>query len=61
MNDQLGVGIVLLAAAGGSAAAGFHWLALAALAASLPFLAAGVAFAVGGMRAARDRAARLLR
>ena len=57
MSDQLGVGLVLAAVAGGSVAAGFAWLALAALAASVPFLAAGAALALGAVRATRDRAA----
>jgi len=55
MSDQLAAGLVLGAAAAVAAGAGFRWLAIAALAAALPFLAAGIGFTLGGIRAWRHR------
>lgn len=61
MRDQLAAGIVLGAAAAASVVAGLGWLALAAALAALPFLVAGIGFAVGGHRSGTDRPAGTLR
>jgi hypothetical protein len=47
MNDQLLCGSILAAAGIGAVVAGAPWLALAAFAAAIPFLAVGGAFALG--------------
>jgi len=61
MRDQLAAGIALGAVAVAAAAAGLSWLALAASLAALPFLVAGVGFAVGGLRSGRDEPAGTVR
>lgn len=55
MSDQLAPGLVLGAVAAGAAGTGFGWLAIAALAAAIPFLTAGLALTLGGIRTARGR------
>ena len=57
MRDQLAAGILLGVVAAAAALAGLAWLALAASLAALPFLVAGVGFAVGGLRSGRDQPA----
>lgn len=57
MRDPLAAGIVLGVVATAGVLAGLSWLALAASLAALPFLVAGVGFAVGGIRASRDQPA----
>jgi hypothetical protein len=61
MRDQLAAGIVLAAVAATAAVVGLSWLALAASLAALPFLVAGVGFAVGGIRSGRDEPAGTVR
>jgi hypothetical protein len=57
MNDQLLCGSLLAAAGIGAIASGAPWLAVAAFAAAIPFLAVGAAFALGrtGRRVAESR------
>ncbi|MFO7571353.1 MAG: hypothetical protein R6W48_01965 [Gaiellaceae bacterium] len=57
MRDQLVAGLGLGAVAAGTAVAGLTWLAIAASVAAVPFLVAGIGFAVGGHRDARERPA----
>lgn len=54
MSDQLGAALVLCAVAAGSTAAGYPWLAVAAIVAAVPFLAAGLTLALGHLRAGRE-------
>ncbi|HSI97675.1 MAG TPA: hypothetical protein VK926_04880 [Gaiellaceae bacterium] len=61
MSDQLAAGLVLGAVAAGGAVAGLRWLALAALAAAMPFLVAGVLLTLDGIRSGRDRPAGTVR
>lgn len=55
MSDQLAAGLVLGVVAAGAAGTGLRWLAIAALAAAIPFLTVGVALTLGGVRTARGR------
>jgi hypothetical protein len=57
MRDQLAAGLALGVVAAAAAAAGVTWLAVAALAAALPFLVAGILLAVGERHAEHDRPA----
>jgi len=50
MNDQLLCGCLLAAAGIAAAVGGAPWLAVAAIAASIPFLAVGASFALGRER-----------
>jgi hypothetical protein len=53
MNDQLLCGSLLAAAGIAAAVAGAPWLAVAAIAAAIPFLAVGVSTAIGGPKRER--------
>lgn len=55
MNDQLLCGVALGASGVAAAAIDVTWLATAALAAAIPFLAVGILLALGGIRARDDR------
>jgi len=57
MNDQLLCGIALAAGAVAAGVASLPWLATAALAAAVPFLAVGLLLALGGIRAGSDHPA----
>jgi len=57
MNDQLLCGVALGASGVAAAAIDVTWLATAALAAAIPFLAVGILLALGGIRARHDRTA----
>ncbi|MGH3134517.1 MAG: hypothetical protein ACRDNY_12410 [Gaiellaceae bacterium] len=56
MNDQLLCGAALAAASLSAVVGGVPWLAVAALAAAIPFLAIGIALALGEARARHDHA-----
>jgi len=55
MNDQLLCGVALGASGVAAGAVDVSWLATAALAAAIPFLAVGILLALGGMYARPDR------
>jgi hypothetical protein len=57
MREQLAAGLALGTVAAVSAGAGLHWLAIAALAASLPFLTAGIGLTLGALRTRHERPA----
>ena len=57
MNDQLLCGVALGASGVAAAAIDVTWLATAALAAAIPFLAVGILLALGGVRARHDQTA----
>jgi hypothetical protein len=60
MSGQLFSGLGLAAAATGAAVAGVTWLAAAAVVAAIPFLVAGVFFAVGDVFDRRRPLARVI-
>ncbi|HLF68904.1 MAG TPA: hypothetical protein VI503_06115 [Gaiellaceae bacterium] len=61
MREQLAAGLVLGAVAAAAGAMGLAWLAVAALAAALPFLVVGIALALGEVRTRSDRRAGTVR
>ena len=61
MNDQLLCGVALGASGVAAAAIDVTWLATAALAAAIPFLAVGILLALGGTGAGQDRSTHVTR